>query len=235
VTLALIVLLGYVPLLALIVLDAINSDRQQSKASAPTTTDFAGGVKPSIQERRETVAQLVEEGNSTPEAADTPGVGHVTIAPDATVSSETDGVEPSPEIPNSSSAVVSAETDPEDVSSTSPDDAAATVVSGTVEHQDDVLPSESLAPDLTFDDDEKRIDAIASEIELEISKAVKVVPGCEDFIGVFVQPTTPKSHLEPNWEVQGVRFGKSDRKTVDEALAIVVTHLQRKFRISARK
>ena len=227
VTLALIVLLGYVPLLALIVRDAINFDRQQSEASATTTTDLAGGVKLSIQERREAVAQSVEVGNSTPEA--------VTIAPDATVSSETNEVEPSPEIPSSSSAVVSAETEPEDVSSTSPDDAAATVVSATVEHQDDVLPSESLAPDLTFDDDEKRIDAIASEIELEISKAVKVVPGCEDFIGVFVQPTTSKSHLEPNWEVQGVRFGKSDRKTVDEALAMVVIHLQRKFRISARK
>jgi len=227
VTLALIILLGYVPLLTLIVRDAINFDRQQSEASATTTTDLAGGVKLSIQERREAVAQSVEVGNSTPEA--------VTIAPDATVSSETDEVEPSPEIPSSSSAVVSAETEPEDVSSTSPDDAAATVVSATVEHQDDVLPSESLAPDLTFDDDEKRIDAIASEIELEISKAVKVVPGCEDFIGVFVQPTTSKSHLEPNWEVQGVRFGKSDRKTVDEALAMVVIHLQRKFRISARK
>ena len=130
VTLALIVLLGYVPLLALIVRDAINFDRQQSEASATTTTDLAGGVKLSIQERREAVAQSVEVGNSTPEA--------VTIAPDATVSSETDEVEPSPEIPSSSSAVVSAETEPEDVSSTSPDDAAATVVSATVEHQDDV-------------------------------------------------------------------------------------------------
>jgi hypothetical protein len=235
VTLALTVLLGYAPLLALIIWDAINFDRQQSKASSPTTTDLAGGVQVSIQERCDAVAQLVEEGNSTPEAADTPGAGHITIAPDATISSETDGVEPSPEIPNSSSAVVSAVTDPEDVSSTSPDDAADTVVSATVEHQDDVLPSESVALDLTVGDNEKRIDAIASEIELEISKAVKVVPGCEDFIGAIVQPTTPKSHLEPNWEVQGVRFGKADRQTVQEALATVVTRLQRKFRISAPK
>jgi len=241
VALALIILLGYFPLLVLILRDAIDFDRQQSKAGTPTTTDLASGVKPSIQERRESVAQLVEEGHSTPEDTDTPGVSHVTGAPDVAISSETDGVDPTSKIPNSGSAVVSAETDPEDVSLTSADDdEAATVISAAVEHQDDVLPAESPAPDLAVDDDddEKRIDnmdtpgardAIASEIELEISKAVKVVPGCEDFRGVIVAFARSNSHS--NWDVHGIRFGKAERAIASDAIATVVTRLQQKFKL----
>jgi hypothetical protein len=235
VALFLIILLGYFPLVVMIVRDAIDFDLRQSKASAPTR-DLAGGVKPSIQKRRESVP-LVEEGHSKPKATDTLGIGHVTVAPDAVISSETDGVELSPESPNSSSAVASAETDTEDISLTSTDDdEAATAVSATFEHQDDVLPAESLAPDLTLDDDETRFDnmdtpgvrdAIASEIELEISKAVKAVPGCEDFRGVIVAFARSNSHS--NWDVHGIRFGKAERAIASDAIATVVTRLQQKF------
>jgi hypothetical protein len=236
VALALIILLGYFPLLVLIVRDAIDFDRRESKASAPTR-NLAGGVKPSIQERRGAIAQLVEDGRSPPEAADPLGVGYVTVAPDVAISSENDGVEPSPESPDSSRAVASAETDPEDVSLTSADDdEAATVIPATVEHQDDVLPAESPVPDLTLDDDETRFDnmdtpgvrdAIASEIELEISKAVKAVPGCEDFRGVIVAFARSNSHS--NWDVHGIRFGKAERAIASDAIATVVTSLQQKF------
>ena len=82
---------------------------------------------------------------------------------------------------------------------------------------------------------DKRRSITSAELQLAILQAVKAAPGCEKFVGVFVQPTTPKAPLEPNWEVHGVRFGKADRKTVNEALAIVVTRLQRNFRISAPK
>jgi hypothetical protein len=82
--------------------------------------------------------------------------------------------------------------------------------------------------------DERR-SITSAELELEILQAVKAAPDRENLIGVFVQPRTPKSHLEPNWELRGVKFGKADRKTANEALATVVTSLQQKFRISAPK
>ena len=82
---------------------------------------------------------------------------------------------------------------------------------------------------------DKRCAVTSAELELEILQAVKAAPDCENLIGVFVQPTTPKSHLEPNWEIRGVRFGKADRKIVSEALTTVVTRLQQKYRISAQK
>ena len=238
VALALIILLGYFPLLVLIVRDAIDFDLRQSKASAPTR-DLAGGVKPSIQEGRGTIAQLVEDGHSPTEAADT----HVTVAPYVAISSETDSVKPSPESPISSSAVSSVETDAEDISLTSADDdEAATAISATVEHQDDVLPAESLAPGLTLDNDETRFDnmdtpgvrdASASEIELEISKVVKAVPGCEDFRGVIVAFARSNSHS--NWDVHGIRFGKAERAIASDAIATVVTRLQQKLTLVEEK
>ena len=75
----------------------------------------------------------------------------------------------------------------------------------------------------------------SEELQLAILEAVKATPDCENLIEVFVQPTTPKSHLEPNWEVHGVRFGKADRKIANETLATVVTNLQQKFRVNAPK
>jgi hypothetical protein len=80
---------------------------------------------------------------------------------------------------------------------------------------------------------DKRRSVSSTELQLEILQAVKAAPDCENLIDVFVQPTTPKSHLEPNWEVRGVRFGKADRKVANETLAAVVARLQRKFRVSA--
>jgi hypothetical protein len=238
VALFLIILLGYFPLLVLIVRDAIDFDQQQSKASPSSTTDLASGVQPSIQKSREAVAQLVKEWHCAPKSADTLGVSHVTVAPDVAISSETDGVELSPESPDSRSAVASAGTDAEDISLTSADDEAATAISATFEHQDDVLPAESLTPDLTLDDDETRFDnmdtpgvrdAISSEIELEISGAVKVVPGCEDFRGVIIAFGRSSSHS--NWDVRGIRFGKAERAIASDAIATVVTRLQQKFKL----
>jgi hypothetical protein len=68
---------------------------------------------------------------------------------------------------------------------------------------------------------------------LAISEAVKkAAPGCEEFVGVMVQQDRPKSHLDPNWAIRGVKFGKADRKVVDEALATVVERMQREFLLS---
>jgi hypothetical protein len=80
---------------------------------------------------------------------------------------------------------------------------------------------------------ESRTAMTAPELELAIADAVKTAgPGCEDFIGVIVERTTPKSHLDPNWDVRGVKFGKADRRTADEALASVVERLRREFVLS---
>jgi hypothetical protein len=78
-----------------------------------------------------------------------------------------------------------------------------------------------------------RVAMTAPELESAISDAVKnAAPGCEDFVGVIVQHTTPRSHRDPNWDVRGVKFGKADRKAVDEALAAVVERMRREFLLS---
>src|SRR5882724_1637573 len=80
---------------------------------------------------------------------------------------------------------------------------------------------------------EFRVAMTAPELESAISDAVKkAAPGCEDFVGVIVQHTTPRSHRDPNWDVRGVKFGKADRKAVDEALAAVVERMQHEFLLS---
>jgi len=78
-----------------------------------------------------------------------------------------------------------------------------------------------------------RVSMTTPELELAISEAAKsAAPGCEDFVGVIVRHTAAKSHLDPNWEVRGVKYGKADRKMVDGALATVVDRMQREFRLS---
>ncbi len=80
---------------------------------------------------------------------------------------------------------------------------------------------------------ELRVAMTAPELESAISDAVKkAAPGCEDFVGVIVQHTTPRSHRDPNWDVRGVKFGKADRKAVDEALAAVVERMRHEFLLS---
>jgi hypothetical protein len=80
---------------------------------------------------------------------------------------------------------------------------------------------------------ERRVSITIPELELTISEAVKKSsPGCEDFGGVIVRRETPKSHLDPNWAIRGVKFGKADRKGANEALASVVELMQREFLLS---
>ena len=83
---------------------------------------------------------------------------------------------------------------------------------------------------------EHRVSITISELELAISEDIKnAAPGCEDFVGVIVRHETPKSHLDPNWVILGVKFGKADRKMANEALATVVERMQRVFLLSDAK
>jgi hypothetical protein len=75
-----------------------------------------------------------------------------------------------------------------------------------------------------------RISIRIPELELAIAEAVKKAgPGCEDFIGVVVQPATLRSRLEVSWELKGVKLGKADRAAVNEALTSIVERMQKEF------
>ncbi len=71
------------------------------------------------------------------------------------------------------------------------------------------------------------------ELETAITEAVKsTAPDCGDFVGVIVRQKTPKSRQDVNWELQGVRFGKADKKLVNDALHGIVKQMQREYRVA---
>jgi hypothetical protein len=71
------------------------------------------------------------------------------------------------------------------------------------------------------------------ELELAIAEAVRTAsPGCKDFVSVIVEQTTPKSRLDPDWDVRGIRYGKADKKMVDEALSTAVQRMQQEIRLN---
>jgi hypothetical protein len=79
-----------------------------------------------------------------------------------------------------------------------------------------------------------RVSKTAEELELTITEAVQAAPGCEAFVGVIIQRTTPKSRLDANWELRGTKFGRTDRKIAKEALTPIVERMQREFRLPER-
>ena len=72
----------------------------------------------------------------------------------------------------------------------------------------------------------------AEALELMIREAVKAAPGCEAFVGVIIQRTTPKSRLDSNWQIRGIRFGGMDRQIARETLIPIVERMQREFRLT---
>jgi hypothetical protein len=73
----------------------------------------------------------------------------------------------------------------------------------------------------------------ATKLQSAITEAVKKsVPGCEAFVGVIVQRTTPKSRFDANWALRGVKFGRADRDSANEAVRTIVKRMQREFHIS---
>jgi hypothetical protein len=80
----------------------------------------------------------------------------------------------------------------------------------------------------------RRVSITISELESAIVEAIKKeAPGCEDFVGVIVRHERAKSHLDPNWVIRGVKFGNTDRKLANEALATVVERMQREFLLNS--
>jgi hypothetical protein len=73
----------------------------------------------------------------------------------------------------------------------------------------------------------------SSSLELVITQAVRNgVPDCEAFVGVIVERTSPKSQLDANWALRGVKFGRTDREKVSQALAIIIKALQSDYDLS---
>jgi len=71
-----------------------------------------------------------------------------------------------------------------------------------------------------------------AELESAIAEAVRNEPHCEAFVGVIVRPAAPRSRHESNWQIQGIKFGKADRRIASEALAAIVERMQRDFRLA---
>jgi hypothetical protein len=64
-------------------------------------------------------------------------------------------------------------------------------------------------------------------LQSAITEAVKKAgPGCEAFAGVVIKRETPRSRLDANWAVRGVRFGRADRDKAGQALVTIVEWAQ---------
>jgi hypothetical protein len=82
---------------------------------------------------------------------------------------------------------------------------------------------------------EKRGSVSPERLQAAITKAVKKAdPKCAGFVGVIVQRETPKTQLDANWAIKGVRFGKADRDKCSQALATIVERMQREFSLAKR-
>jgi hypothetical protein len=81
---------------------------------------------------------------------------------------------------------------------------------------------------------EKRGSVSRERLQAAITKAVKKAdPKCAGFVGVIVQRETPKTPLDPNWTIKGIRFGKADRNKSNLALATIIERMQREFSLAA--
>jgi hypothetical protein len=70
-------------------------------------------------------------------------------------------------------------------------------------------------------------------LESAITEAVKKsAPECKQFIGVIVERESPIAQSGSNWDVRGVRFGKSDRKKASDALSNVLERFRREYSLS---
>jgi hypothetical protein len=72
-----------------------------------------------------------------------------------------------------------------------------------------------------------------SDLQSAITDAVrKSDPACASFVGVIVRSETPKSRLDANWAIRGIKFGTADRDKSSKAIATIVERMQREFKLS---
>ena len=72
-----------------------------------------------------------------------------------------------------------------------------------------------------------------ADLQTAITEAVKKFsPECQAFIDVILTDAKPESKSESNWTIQGIKFGRSNRKKASEALDVVVARMSQEFRLS---
>jgi hypothetical protein len=82
---------------------------------------------------------------------------------------------------------------------------------------------------------DERQSVSVEELQSAISHAVrKYDSACDAFVGVIVQPETPKSRFDANWTIKGVKFGKSDRNKSTQAVATILPRMQQEFILTAK-
>jgi hypothetical protein len=72
-----------------------------------------------------------------------------------------------------------------------------------------------------------------ADLQSAIREAVKQFdPECKDFVDVIVEQRRPQSRLDANWEIKGIKFGRSDRHKAGQALSVIVARMQGEFALS---
>jgi hypothetical protein len=122
---------------------------------------------------------------------------------------------------------VEPKTDPKTTLEADPSEAAAQAILATASLQA-TEPSKK-----TWWRRDQRAQITPAELEHTITEAIrKTAPECGSFVGVIVHHKKPKQSRDPNWAVRGVKYGKADRRLVEETLADIVKQLQKEFRLT---
>jgi hypothetical protein len=75
-----------------------------------------------------------------------------------------------------------------------------------------------------------RTEVSQSALESAIAAEIKTFDSsCRDFVGVIIEGRSTDSDSEANWQVKGLRFGKSDREKARLALDSVLPQMQQQF------
>jgi hypothetical protein len=80
--------------------------------------------------------------------------------------------------------------------------------------------------------DDRRLISRA-DLQSAITEAVKQYDSdCEAMVDVIVERALPRSRLDANWAIKGIRFGRADRQKAGEAITVIVTRMQGEFTLS---
>jgi hypothetical protein len=78
-----------------------------------------------------------------------------------------------------------------------------------------------------------RLPVTCDALQSVIAKAVRDSGReCQDFVGILLEQTVPKSPRDSNWVIKGIKYGKGDRAQCDAAILEIVGQLQQEFVIS---
>jgi hypothetical protein len=76
----------------------------------------------------------------------------------------------------------------------------------------------------------RRTQVSRDALESAVATAIKTFDAsCRDFVGVVIERRSTDSDSEANWQVKGLRFGKSDREKAQAALDSVLPPMQQEF------